>query len=215
MRLIFIGPPGAGKGTQAKVVCNYFNLQHISSGDLLREAIASSSPEGEKAKQFIEKGLLVPDEIVVKIVAERIRKIKGFVLDGFPRTLTQAEFLDRTLDSLSISLDRVFNFTVSLSKVIERLSGRRICSNCNAIYHIKNIPPRKEGICDRCGGRLVQREDDKEETVRKRLKVYQKISQPLIEYYKKKGVLVNVDGNMEVQELFERIKESLRRYDTH
>ena len=215
MRLIFIGPPGAGKGTQAKVVCNYFNLQHISSGDLLREAIASSSPEGEKAKQFIEKGLLVPDEIVVKIVAERIRKIKGFVLDGFPRTLTQAEFLDRTLDSLSISLDRVFNFTVSLSKVIERLSGRRICSNCNAIYHIKNIPPRKEGICDRCGGRLVQREDDKEETVRERLKVYQKISQPLIEYYKKKGVLVNVDGNMEVQELFERIKESLRRYDTH
>jgi len=215
VRLIFIGPPGAGKGTQAKVVCNYFNLQHISSGDLLREAIASSSPEGEKAKQFIEKGLLVPDEIVVKIVAERIRKIKGFVLDGFPRTLTQAEFLDRTLDSLSISLDRVFNFTVSLSKVIERLSGRRICSNCNAIYHIKNIPPRKEGICDRCGGRLVQREDDKEETVRKRLKVYQKISQPLIEYYKKKGVLVNVDGNMEVQELFERIKESLRRYDTH
>jgi len=215
VRLIFIGPPGAGKGTQAKVVCNYFNLQHISSGDLLREAIASSSPEGEKAKQFIEKGLLVPDEIVVKIVAERIRKIKGFVLDGFPRTLTQAEFLDRTLDSLSISLDRVFNFTVSLSKVIERLSGRRICSNCNAIYHIKNIPPRKEGICDRCGGRLVQREDDKEETVRKRLKVYQKISQPLIEYYKEKGVLVDVDGNMEVQELFERIKESLRRYDTH
>ena len=211
MNLVFLGPPGAGKGTQAEVVCKHFSIEHISSGDLLREAVRSNSLIGKKAKGFIEKGLLVPDEIVVQIVSEEIKKDrKGFVLDGFPRNLAQAEFLNNSLSSLNICLDRVLNFVTSPQKIIERLSGRRICPKCQAIYHIKNMPPLKEGICDKCGSSLLQRDDDKEETIRERLKVYTQLSQPLIEYYRKKGILVDVNGDLEVQVLFEVIKGILQ-----
>ncbi|OQX52995.1 MAG: adenylate kinase [Candidatus Omnitrophica bacterium 4484_213] len=211
MNLVFLGPPGAGKGTQAEVVCKHFSIEHISSGDLLRGAVRSNSLIGKKAKGFIEKGLLVPDEIVVQIVSEEIKKDrKGFVLDGFPRNLAQAEFLNNSLSSLNICLDRVLNFVTSPQKIIERLSGRRICPKCQAIYHIKNMPPLKEGICDKCGSSLLQRDDDKEETIRERLKVYTQLSQPLIEYYRKKGILVDVNGDLEVQVLFEVIKGILQ-----
>ncbi|MCD6093475.1 MAG: adenylate kinase [Candidatus Omnitrophica bacterium] len=211
MNLVFLGPPGAGKGTQAEVVCKHFDLKHISTGDLLREVVKNKSLMGEKVKEFMDKGLLVPDEIVVQIVSEEIKKNrKGFVLDGFPRNLAQAEFLNNSLSSLNICLDRVLNFVTSPEKIIERLSGRRICPKCQAIYHIKNMPPLKEGICDKCGSSLLQRDDDKEETIRERLKVYTQLSQPLIEYYRKKGILVDVNGDLEVQVLFEVIKGILQ-----
>lgn len=210
MNLVFLGPPGAGKGTQAKVLCKHFALEHISSGDLLREAVRDGSLIGEKAKEFMKKGLLVPDEIVVQIVAQKIKgDKKGFVLDGFPRNLAQAEFLDNSLCSSNISLDKVLNFITSPEKVIERLSGRRICPKCQAIYHIKNMPPLREGICDKCAGPLLQRNDDKEKTIRERLKVYSQLSEPLIEYYREKEILCDVDGDLDVDALFEVIKRLL------
>lgn len=212
MNLVFLGPPGAGKGTQANVVCKYFDLKHISTGDLLREVVKDNSLIGRKVKEFMDKGLLVPDEIVVQIVAQEIKgDKKGFILDGFPRNLAQAEFLDNSLCSSNISLDRVLNFVTSPEKVIERLSGRRICPKCQAIYHIKNMPPLKEGICDKCASRLLQRDDDKEETVKERLKVYKQLSEPLIEYYKQKGILVDINGDLDVQPLFAIIKEILEK----
>ncbi len=211
MNLIFLGPPGAGKGTQAKEVCKYFGLKHISTGDLLREVAKNGSLIGEKVKEFMNKGLLVPDEIVVEIVAQKIKEAKnGFVLDGFPRILTQAEFLDNSLSSINISLDKIFNFITSQEKVIERLSGRRICPKCNAIYHLKNMPPLKQGVCDKCNTFLIERDDDKEVAVRKRLNIYKQVSDPLIDYYKQKNVLCNVNGDLNVRPLFEIIKRILR-----
>ncbi len=210
MRIVFLGPPGAGKGTQAEVVCKHFTLEHISSGDLLRSVVKSNSPMSEKIREFMDKGLLVPDEIVVEIVAQEIKKDrKGFVLDGFPRNLTQAEFLDNSLSPLNICLDRILNFVTSPQKIIERLSGRRICPKCQAIYHIKNMPPSREGICDKCAGPLLQRNDDKEKTIRERLKVYSQLSEPLIEYYREKEILCDVDGDLDVDALFEIIKRLL------
>ncbi|MCF6155978.1 MAG: adenylate kinase [Candidatus Brocadia sp.] len=203
MRIVFLGPPGAGKGTQAETVSKVKKLPHISSGNLLREAVETGTETGIKASDYIEKGLLVPDQIVVDIIKDRILRDDckgGFILDGFPRTLSQAKVLDEMLEKLGNKLDLVFYFSVSEENVVLRLSGRRICSDCGANYHLKFVPSAKEGICDKCGGKLYQRADDKSETVSERIRVYHDQTEDLIEYYKKNGILKEIisDANIEI-----------------
>ena len=204
MRIVLLGPPGAGKGTQAQVLSKDLTLPHISTGDMLREALKAGSPLGLQAKAYMEKGALVPDEIVIALVSERLGKAdakKGFILDGFPRTPEQAESLDQSLKGLEMPLDMVLYFKTGLDVIIRRLSGRRVCSQCGKNFHLTNFKPKVNGVCDVCGARLFQRPDDKEETVENRLKVYERQTAPLIEYYKKKKVLVEVSGDMEVKPL--------------
>jgi adenylate kinase len=192
MMIVFLGPPGAGKGTQAETISKEKKIPHISSGNLLREAVEAGTETGKKARNYIEKGLLVPDQIVVDIIRERILKNDskvGFVLDGFPRTLSQAKVLDEMLKSLGNSLDMVFYFSVSEESVVQRLSGRLICGTCGANYHKIYVPSSKDGICDKCGGKLNQRADDKPETILERLRVYHDQTEGLIDYYKKSGIL--------------------------
>lgn len=217
MRIVFLGPPGAGKGTQAETISKEKKLPHISSGNLLREAVATGSETGIKARDYIEKGLLVPDQIVVDIIKDRIINDDckgGFILDGFPRTLSQAKILDEMLKKLGNKLDLVFHFAVSEESVVLRLSGRRICSNCGANYHIKFVPSAKDGICDKCGGKLYQRADDKLETVLERLRVYREQTEDLIEYYRKNGILKEVisDANIEIitKNILDTIKRTLK-----
>jgi adenylate kinase len=203
MRIVFLGPPGAGKGTQAEIISKKENLPHISSGNLLREAVEAGTETGIKAREYIEKGLLVPDQIVVDIIKDRIINNdckKGFILDGFPRTLSQAKILDEMLKKLGSKLDLVFYFAVSKESVVLRLSGRRICSICGANYHIQYVPSSKDGICDKCGGKLYQRADDKLETVLERIRVYHEQTEDLIDYYKKNGILKEIisDTNIEL-----------------
>lgn len=203
MRLVLLGPPGAGKGTQAKVLSQEYKIPHISTGDMLREAVKAETAVGLKAKGFMDKGELVPDGVVIEIVAQRVAKAdceSGFILDGFPRTKTQAEALDKTLSALSCPIDLVLYFKTSAETIIKRLSGRRVCKNCGANYHIKNIPPKVEGVCDACGGELYQRDDDKEETVLNRLKVYEQTVPEIIDYYQSKGILRTVSGDFDVEE---------------
>ena len=205
MKLILLGPPGAGKGTQSVVLSKEYGIPHISTGDILRETVKSGLPLGLKAKEFMDKGELVPDEIVITMVAERLKRSdtkKGFILDGFPRTLKQALDLDEALKKISSGIDMVVYFQTSPEVAVERLSGRRVCKNCGFNYHIKNIPPKKEGVCDKCGAELFQRPDDKPETVKNRLKVYEKQTEPLIDYYTKKGNLQKASGDMDVASLF-------------
>jgi adenylate kinase len=204
MKLILLGPPGAGKGTQSVVLAKTYNIPHISTGDILRESVKSGQPLGLKAKSFMDKGELVPDEVVVGIVAERLKKDdtkKGYILDGFPRTVRQGEELDKALKSMNSSIDMVVYFDTSTKTAIERLTGRRVCKSCGYNYHIKNIPPKKEGVCDKCGGELFQRPDDKEETVLNRLKVYEAQTAPLISYYTGSGNLHKVSGDLGVDDL--------------
>lgn len=206
MRLILLGPPGAGKGTQAVVLSKTYAVAHISTGDMLREAVKGGTPIGKEAESYMKKGELVPDEIVTGIVAERIARDdlkKGFILDGFPRTVAQAKSLDDALTKLGQKIDLMLYFATSDGVCIKRLSGRRVCRKCAAIFHSTNIPPRSEGVCDFCGGALYQRDDDKEETIKKRLLVYKQQTQPLIDYYKKARVLREVPGDLEVNELSE------------
>lgn len=205
MKLVLLGPPGAGKGTQSVVLSKRYNIPQISTGDILRESIKSGLALGSKAKGYMEKGELVPDDVVIGIVADRLKKPdtrKGFILDGFPRTLKQAEALDKALEDINSGIDMVLYFATSPAVAIERLSGRRVCKSCGFNYHVKNIPPRKEGVCDKCGGELFQRPDDKEDTVRNRLKIYEDRTKPLIDYYVKQGTLKRVSGDMGVDELF-------------
>lgn len=205
MKLILLGPPGAGKGTQSVVLAKEYKLPHISTGDILRESVKSGQPLGLKAKEYMDKGGLVPDEVVTGIVAERLKKPdtkKGFILDGFPRTIKQAEDLDSALKKMGSKIDAVIYFETSTKVAIERLTGRRVCKSCGFNYHVKNIPPKKEGICDKCGGQLYHRADDNEETVRNRLKVYEEQTKPLIDYYNKQEILKKVSGDMGVDELF-------------
>ncbi|MDR4508844.1 MAG: adenylate kinase [Candidatus Brocadiaceae bacterium] len=202
MRIVFLGPPGAGKGTQAETISRERAIPHISSGNLLRDAVENRTETGLMAQNYIERGLLVPDQLVVTIIKDRILKndcVAGFVLDGFPRTLSQAKVLDEMLNSLGGSLDLVFYFAASEELVVSRLSGRRVCRGCDTNYHVKNIPPLKDGICDKCGGKLEQRADDKPETVLKRLKVYNEQTRGLVEYYKKNDILreIHTDENVE------------------
>ncbi len=209
MNLVLLGPPGAGKGTQAQVLVKNLGLPHISTGDMLREAVRNGAPLGLKAKEYMDTGKLVPDEVVIGLVAERLRQPdarKGFILDGFPRTPEQAESLDRTLVQLGMPLDHVLYFKTSLPVIIRRLSGRRVCGQCNKNYHVKNFPPKQEGVCDACGGKLVQRPDDREETIEERLRVYEAQTAPLIDYYRRKGSLAEVSGDLEVEPLFAVLK---------
>jgi adenylate kinase len=204
MRLVLLGPPGAGKGTMAQVLARDLRAPHVSTGDMLREAIKAQTPIGREAKAFMEKGALVPDELVIALVRERLGKPdarKGFVLDGFPRTPEQAKSLDRTLLELDMPLDAVLYFKTSLDVIIRRLSGRRVCGACGRIFHLTNKPPKTAGVCDGCGSALVQRPDDKVETIENRLRVYDAQTAPLIDYYRVQGTLAEVSGDLEVDAL--------------
>jgi adenylate kinase len=213
MRIVLLGPPGAGKGTQAAKIVSEFNIPHISTGDIFRKNLKEGTPLGLKAKKYMDKGLLVPDDLVVELVKDRLTQEDckdGFMLDGFPRTELQAKALDDELKSLETSLDVVINIEVDHNLLIERITGRRICKDCGATYHVKFNPPKVQGICDACGGELYQREDDKEETVKKRLEVYTEQTEPLIQYYKKKELLQTIDGQQDINIVFKDIKEVLK-----
>lgn len=199
-----MGPPGAGKGTLAKVLSKDEGIAHISTGDLFRANIKAKTPLGLEAQNYMDKGELVPDGLVIKMMKQRLREKdaqKGFILDGFPRTETQAEALSLMLRDLSMNLARVINFDASDETIIGRLSGRRICPKCGEIYHIKNIPPKVSGVCDLCKTGLVQRKDDAEDTVKNRLVVYRKQTEPLIDFYKKEGLLENIPADKDAKEL--------------
>lgn len=210
MRLVLLGPPGAGKGTQAEILKGKYGYSHISTGEIFRRHIKEKTELGEKLSKYVQSGALVPDEIVVEMVTETIKGLpdkEKFVLDGFPRTLGQARELDRVLKELNLELDKVLYFDTTEEKIIERLGGRRICSVCGKTYHIKNIPPKKEGICDVCGGELYQRKDDMPETIKNRLKVYKEQTEELIKYYNDRGILEYINGDLSKEDAFEVIKE--------
>lgn len=212
MVILFLGAPGAGKGTQASLISKKLGIPHISTGDIFREAVSKGTELGKKAKEYMDRGELVPDEIVIGIVKERILQEdckNGFVLDGFPRTVAQAEALDSVLKEMGKKIDWVFNVVVSEDEVVKRLSGRRTCKNCGAVYHIVYNPPAKDNVCDACGGELYQRDDDREETVRNRIQVYAEKTAPLIDYYKSKGVLVDINGELSVEEVTKEIEKYL------
>ncbi|MFH2137796.1 MAG: adenylate kinase [Candidatus Omnitrophota bacterium] len=210
MRLVLLGPPGAGKGTQANVLSKKYNLLHISTGDLLREAVKANSSVGLEAKTYMDKGELVPDEIVTKMITEKLKNSDsglGFMLDGFPRTGKQAEILDQALFDMSLPLDMVIYFETKEDTILTRLTGRRVCRGCGFNFHVVNIPPKQEGICDYCGGELYQRKDDTEETIKNRITVYNNQTSELIDYYAKKGLLEKVSGDLEVDVLFEDLQK--------
>ena len=208
MKIIMLGAPGAGKGTQAKMIAEKYNIPHISTGDIFRANIKNGTELGKKAKEFIDKGQLVPDELTVQLLLDRVANEdckNGYVLDGFPRTIPQADVLDSELTKLDDKVDFAINVDVPDENIVRRMSGRRACLKCGATYHIEHIPPKKDGICDKCGSELVQRDDDKPETVQNRLSVYHEQTQPLIEYYDKKKILKTVDGTKDMQEVFSNI----------
>ncbi len=205
MNVILLGAPGAGKGTQAVRIAAAMNIPHISTGDIFRKNIKEKTPVGLKAKSYIDRGQLVPDEVVVEIVQQRIDEDdckNGFLLDGFPRTIAQAEALDRLTN-----IDNVINLEVDLDKLVDRITGRRVCEKCGESYHVST---KKDDICEKCGGKLIQRADDTEETVKSRLNVYKNETAPLINFYKKQGVLKNVDGMKSIEEVFEEISKALK-----
>jgi adenylate kinase len=208
MNIVFLGPPGAGKGTQAKILIERYGIPQISTGDMLREHRAKGTELGKKAQEYMDRGQLVPDEIILGMVKERLSQPdcqKGFILDGFPRTVAQAEALDKLLSEMGKKLDFALALIVPDELLVERLTGRRTCKNCGMMYHIKYKPPKVEGKCDVCGGELYQRPDDNEETVRNRLKVYHEQTAPLIEYYKNKGILREIDGSKSIEEITQQI----------
>lgn len=208
MRIILLGPPGAGKGTQAKVLAKRLNLVHISTGDLLRQNVSKNTALGKEAQGFMNKGALVPDELVTSMLSERFNQADvkpGFILDGYPRTLKQAESLDVLLKEKQVKIDKVFYLDTSEKVVIQRLSGRLVCSKCSANFHKTNMPPKKDMVCDACGASLYQRVDDKEETIKKRLEVYKLESSPLIEYYQSKGALISVNADLDANIVLEEI----------
>lgn len=208
MKIIMLGAPGAGKGTQAKMIAEKYGVPHISTGDIFRANIKNGTELGKEAKGYMDKGLLVPDELTVRLLLDRVAQedcVNGYVLDGFPRTIPQAEVLDEKLTELDEKVDYAVNVDVPDENIINRMSGRRACLNCGATYHIVSIPPKKEGICDVCGSELVLRDDDQPETVKNRLKVYHEQTQPLLDYYEKKGVLRTVDGTLPMEEVFDAI----------
>ena len=208
MKIIMLGAPGAGKGTQAKQIADKYSIPHISTGDIFRANIKNGTELGKKAKQYMDQGALVPDELTCDLVMDRIQQDdckNGFVLDGFPRTIPQAEVLDAALGKINEKMDYAIDVDVPDENIVNRMSGRRACLNCGATYHLISIPPKVEGICDRCGSEIVLREDDKPETVQKRLKVYHEQTQPLIDYYKNQGILKSVDGTQPMDEVFKAI----------
>ncbi len=212
MKIIMLGAPGAGKGTQAKRIADKWQIPHISTGDIFRANIKEGTELGMKAKAFMDKGMLVPDELTIELIVDRLHQsdcINGYVLDGYPRTIPQAESLTSVLAKLGEKIDYAINVDVPDENIVNRMSGRRACLACGATYHISYAPSKTEGICDRCQNELVLRDDDKPETVLKRLEVYHAQTQPLIEYYKAQGILKTVDGTMDMEEVFNAIVDIL------
>ena len=212
MKIIMLGAPGAGKGTQAKMLADKYKIPHVSTGDIFRANIKNGTELGTKAKVYMDQGMLVPDELTCDLVVDRIKQDDckdGYILDGFPRTIPQAECLDKALDALNDKIDFAVNVEVPDENIIRRMSGIRACLSCGRTYHIVYNPPKEEGICDECKKELVLRDDDKPETVEKRLKVYHEQTQPLIDYYRNKGVLAEVDGTRDMQEVFTAITDVL------
>ena len=208
MKIIMLGAPGAGKGTQAKMIADKYQIPHISTGDIFRANIKNGTELGKEAKKYMDQGLLVPDELTVKILLDRVAQpdcANGYVLDGFPRTIPQAEVLDKALTELNDKIDYAINVDVPDENIVKRMSGRRACVACGSTYHIEHIPPKKEGVCNKCGEPLILRDDDKPETVLNRLKVYHDQTQPLIDFYTGKGVLKSVDGTVDMQDVFASI----------
>ena len=208
MKIIMLGAPGAGKGTQAKRIAEKYGIPHISTGDIFRANIKEGTELGMKAKEFMDQGLLVPDEVTIGMLLDRIKKedcVNGYVLDGFPRTIPQAESLTKALEEMGQNIDYAVDVDVPDENIVSRMSGRRACITCGATYHVQFAPPKAEGICDKCGAELVLRDDDKPETVQKRLAVYHEQTQPLIDYYRRAGVLVSVDGTQSMDQVFESI----------
>lgn len=208
MKIIMLGAPGAGKGTQAKQIADKYKIPHISTGDIFRANIKNNTELGQKAKQYMDQGLLVPDELTCDLVMDRIKQDdckNGFILDGFPRTIPQAEALDAALDKINEKMDYAINVDVPDENIVNRMGGRRCCLNCGATYHVVTIPTKVEGICDRCGSPVVLRDDDKPETVQKRLTVYHDQTQPLIDYYEKQSILKTVDGAKSMEAVFDDI----------
>lgn len=208
MKIIMLGAPGAGKGTQAKMIAEKYGVPHVSTGDIFRANIKNGTELGKEAKQYMDQGLLVPDELTVRILLDRVAQDdckNGYVLDGFPRTIPQAEVLDSELSKLGDHIDYAIDVNVPDENIIKRMSGRRACLTCGATYHIEHVPPKAEGVCDKCGSELVLRDDDKPETVKNRLNVYHEQTQPLIDFYTDKGVLKTVDGTLPMEEVFAAI----------
>lgn len=208
MKVIMLGAPGAGKGTQAKKIAAKYHVPHISTGDIFRANIKNGTELGKKAKTYMDQGLLVPDELVVDLVVDRVNQeycVDGYVLDGFPRTIPQAEALDKALAALGQKVDYAINVEVPDENIVTRMGGRRACVGCGATYHLEYAPTKKEGICDACGRELILRDDDKPETVTKRLNVYHEQTQPLIDYYTQAGILKEVDGTVDIEEVFRAI----------
>ena len=213
MKIIMLGAPGAGKGTQAKMLADKYMIPHISTGDIFRANIKNGTELGQKAKTYMDQGLLVPDELVCDLVVDRVQQEdckEGYILDGFPRTIPQAEALDAALANIGSKIDYAVNVEVPDENIVNRMSGRRACVNCGATYHIVHIPPKTEGICDTCNSELILRDDDKPETVKNRLDVYHKQTQPLIDFYSAKGVLKSVDGTVDMKDVFNSIVEILK-----
>ncbi len=212
MKIVMLGAPGAGKGTQAAMICDKYNIPHVSTGDIFRSNIKNGTELGKKAKAFMDQGKLVPDELTIELLLDRVAQAdcqNGYVLDGFPRTIPQAEVLTEALAKSGEKVDFAINVDVPDANIVHRMSGRRSCPKCGASYHIEYIPPKQEGICDTCGSELIQRDDDKPETVQNRLSVYHEQTQPLIDYYEKAGALRTVDGTQDKDDVFKAITDIL------
>jgi adenylate kinase len=211
VRLVFLGPPGAGKGTQARALAQEWGVPQIATGEMLREAVAAGTPLGREAQRIMESGALVPDDVIVGLIADRLRQpdaARGFILDGFPRTIGQAEALDRLLKDLGQSLDAVVYFDVSEPELLRRLTGRRLCRQCQTAFHLVSAPPARAGVCDRCGGELYQRDDDSESTARHRLDVYGRQTAPLLDYYRGRGLLASIKGEGAVEAIRAAIRSA-------
>jgi adenylate kinase len=214
MNLILLGPPGAGKGTQAKKISEKYKLPHISTGDMFRETASSGSELGKQLQSYMSAGKLVPDELVVAAVKERLQKsdsTSGFLLDGFPRTIVQAEALDKAIKETGRKIDKVISLTVDEEEIVKRLSSRRVCLSCGAAYNLLSVMPKKDSVCDTCGWKVVQRADDNEATIRKRMSVYRDQTSPLIKYYTNNGILREVNGMLSVDDVFKKICEAIER----
>jgi adenylate kinase len=211
MRVAFLGPPGAGKGTQARDLAREWDVPHIATGDMLREAAAAGTPLGREAKGYMDRGALVPDDVIMRMIADRLERPdarNGFLLDGFPRTIPQAEGLERLLKDLGQPLERVVYFDVSEPELLRRLTGRRVCRVCQTAFHLVSAPPRTPGVCDRCGGELYQRDDDSEATVRNRLAVYARQTSPLLDWYRSRGMLASVSGEGAIADIRRRVRDA-------